>query len=234
MTQELSASAMDFGQIMSNTTQTVNGAISGFQALTASMTLLGVENQDALKAIKKLQALMALTQGIAGVENGIKAFKRLMLAISNSTVVTKLFNKATSATAATEKVAQASTTALQGAMVGDTAATTAATVATNAFKKALIATGIGAIVVLIGTLIAHLEDLVKWLDLGGSSTVTLEQQTQQLDAALQVVLKDFDKYKYYLAERQLAHQQEIKALELEAQQMEANGATEEAIMQKRE
>ena len=77
---------------MSNTTKTIGGVVSGFQALSASMSLLGIENEDALESIKKLQALMALTQGIAGVENGIKAFKRLMLLIQNSTVVAKLFN----------------------------------------------------------------------------------------------------------------------------------------------
>lgn len=241
MNEELAASAMDFGQILSNTTKTVNGAISGFQALSASMTLLGVENKDTLETIKKLQALMALTQGIAGVENGIKAFKRLILAITNSTVVAKLFNKTTAATAVTETAASTATKGLQGAMVGETVATKAATVATHAFKKALIATGIGAIIVLVGTLIAHLEDLAKWLGFSGSSassadraTKSLEESTRSLDAAIQVVLKDFDKYKYFLAERQQAHQLQIKALELEVQTMEAAGKSEEAIMQKRE
>jgi hypothetical protein len=52
---------MDFGQIMGNITSTVGGVISGFQALTASMSLLGIENEEALETIKKLQALMALT-----------------------------------------------------------------------------------------------------------------------------------------------------------------------------
>lgn len=245
MNEELAASAMDFGQIMSNTTKTVNGAISGFQALTASMTLLGVENKDALETIKKLQALMALTQGIAGVENGIKAFKRLVLAITNSTLVTKLFNKATATTAVTEGTTAVATKGLQGAMVGETVATNAATVATHAFKKALISTGIGAIIVLVGTLAAHLEDLAKWLGFSGSSASStsssvdmarksLEEGTRSLDAAIQVVLKDFDKYKYFLAEREKAHQTQIKALELEVQTMEAAGKSEEAIMQKRE
>ena len=234
MNEELAASAMDVGQVLGNVTNTVNGVISGFQALTASMTLLGIENKDALEAIKKLQALMALTQGIAGVEKGIKAFKRLMTMISNSTLVTNLFSKATTSASTAEKVATASTNGLQGAMMGEAAATGTATVATHAFKKALIATGIGAIIVAIGTLIAHLEDLTKWLGWSGSGTKTLEQETQSLDAAIKVVLKDYDKYTYFLAERQFAHQKEIKALELEVQQMEANGATEEAIMRKRE
>ena len=52
---------MDFGQIVGNVTNTIGGAVSGFQALSASMTLLGVENKDALESIKKLQALMAMT-----------------------------------------------------------------------------------------------------------------------------------------------------------------------------
>jgi len=214
-------------------TSTVNGVISGFQALTASMTLLGIENKDALEAIKKLQALMALTQGIAGVEKGIKAFKRLMTMISNSTLVTNLFSKATTSASAAEKVATASTNGLQGAMMGEAAATGTATVATHAFKKALIATGIGAIIVAIGTLIAHLEDLTKWLGWTGSSVVTLEQQTKSLSRALDVVIQDFSKYQAYLDETQLKHQQQITELENEVEMMEAVGKTDAEVMAKR-
>ena len=233
MNEELTASAMDFGQVLGNVTSTVNGVISGFQALTASMTLLGIENKDALEAIKKLQALMALTQGIAGVEKGIKAFKRLMTMISNSTLVTNLFSKATTSASAAEKVATASTNGLQGAMMGEAAATGTATVATHAFKKALIATGIGAIIVAIGTLIAHLEDLTKWLGWTGSSVVTLEQQTKSLSRALDVVIQDFSKYQAYLDETQLKHQQQITELENEVEMMEAVGKTDAEVMAKR-
>ena len=233
MNEELAASAMDVGQVLGNVTNTVNGVISGFQALTASMTLLGIENKDALEAIKKLQALMALTQGIAGVEKGIKAFKRLMTMISNSTLVTNLFAKATTSASAAEKVATASTNGLQGAMMGEAAATGTATVATHAFKKALIATGIGAIIVAIGTLIAHLEDLTKWLGWSGSSVVTLEQQTKSLSRALDVVIQDFSKYQAYLDETQLKHQQQITELENEVDMMEAVGKTDAEVMAKR-
>ena len=127
---------------------------------------------------------MALTQGIAGVENGIKAFKRLTIAITNSTTITNLFNKATKATAVTEEVSTAATKGLQGAMVGEAAATGTATVATHAFKKALISTGIGAIVVAIGVLIAHLEDLAKWLGFSGKAADGGAEKLKKWDAQL--------------------------------------------------
>lgn len=52
-----------------------------------------------------------------------------------------------------------SETAAQGA---NTVATNAATVATKTFSKALIATGIGAIVVLLGLLIANFSEIKEW------------------------------------------------------------------------
>lgn len=234
MNQELAASAMDFGQIMGNATSTINGAISGFQALTASMSLLGIENEDTLETIKKLQSLMALTQGIAGVENGIKAFKRLTSAITNSTTITNLFNKATKTTAVTEQATSAATKGLQGAMVGEAAATGTATVATNAFKKALISTGIGAIVVAVGVLIAHLEDLGKWLGIGGSSADAMAKSYKNLNEQLSINAMYINQTNKMMEQDEFNHELEIQAMELKIETMKAEGKTEAEIFTERE
>ena len=234
MNQELAASAMDFGQIMGNTTATIGGAVAGFQALTASMSLLGVENEDALQTIKKLQSLMALSQGIAGVENGIKAFKRLTTAITNSTAITNLFNKATKTTAVTEEVSTAATKGLQGAMVGEAAATGTATVATNAFKKALISTGIGAIVVAIGVLIAHLEDLAKWFGFSGKEADGGAEKLKKWDAQLNKLSQSTGYYSATLEEMQYRHEKEIDAMDELIERMKAEGKSEAEIAAQRD
>lgn len=83
--EEINANAMDFGEITSNCTKAVGGMIAGFQAATAVMNLFGTENEDVIKAMQKMQSLMALTQAISGIDDGIKAFKRLSLAIKGAT-----------------------------------------------------------------------------------------------------------------------------------------------------
>ena len=234
MNKELAASAMDFGEIMGNTTATIGGAISGFQALTASMSLLGVENEDALQTIKKLQSIMALTQGIAGIENGIKAFKRLTTAITNSATITNLFNKATKTTAVTEEVSAAATKGLQGAMVGEAAATGTATVATHAFKKALISTGIGAVVVAIGVLIAHLEDLAKWFGISGKEADGGAEKLKKWDAQLNKLSQSTGYYNATLEEMQYRHEKEINEMDDLIERMKAEGKSEAEIAAQRD
>lgn len=117
--EEVNASAMDFGQIASNCTKAVGGLVAGFQAANAVMNLFGVENEDVIKSLQKMQSLMALTQAFPAIDSSIKAFQRLALVIKSST------------------------TALQG------------------FSKAAIATGLGAIVVALGLLIANWDKLTN-------------------------------------------------------------------------
>jgi hypothetical protein len=121
-TEEVNASAMDFGQIASNCTKAVGGMVAGFQAAKATMNLFGIENEAVLQSLEKMQNLMAITQALPSIDNGIKAFKRLKLAIQ------------------------------------------ATSVATSSWGKALIATGIGAIVVALGLLIANFDKISQWLD----------------------------------------------------------------------
>lgn len=96
--EEVNASAMDFGQIVSNCTKAVGGLVGGFQAATAVMNLFGVENEDVIKTLKTMQQLMALTQALPAIDNGVKAFKRLALTIKASSSAMQGFSKAAIAT----------------------------------------------------------------------------------------------------------------------------------------
>lgn len=120
--EEVNASAMDFGQIAGNVVKTAGAMVAGFQAAQAALNLFGVENEEVVESLKKMQSLMALTQAIPALDNGVKAFKRLSIAIQT------------------------------------------ATGATSKFGKALISTGLGAIIAALGYLIANFDDISKWLD----------------------------------------------------------------------
>ena len=84
-TEELNASAMDFGQITSNLVKATGGMVAGLQAAKATMNLFGIENEDVIKSLEKMQNLMAITQALPSIDNGIKAFKRLGIVIKSAT-----------------------------------------------------------------------------------------------------------------------------------------------------
>ena len=120
--EEVNASAMDFGQIAGNVVKATGGIVAGFQAAQATMNLFGVENEVVLKSLEKMQNLMAITQAIPALDDGVKAFKRLGLAIKS------------------------------------------ATAGMSGFKKALISTGLGALVAALGLIIANFDKISAWLD----------------------------------------------------------------------
>ena len=84
--EEVNASAMDFGQIAGNVVKATGGVVAGFQAAKATMNLFGIENEAVLESLEKMQNLMAITQAIPALDDGVKAFKRLGLAIKTATI----------------------------------------------------------------------------------------------------------------------------------------------------
>lgn len=92
--EEVNASAMDFGQIAGNITKAVGGVVAGFQAAKATMNLFGIQNETVIKSLEKMQNLMALTQALPAIDNSVKAFKRLALAIRASSTAMQGLSKA--------------------------------------------------------------------------------------------------------------------------------------------
>ena len=96
MQEELSASAMDFGQVANNCTNVIKGMVGGLQSAQAIMTLFGAESEDVVKAMQKMQASMAIIQGITAMESGFKSLNRLLLRYTSSaksaTLATKALN----------------------------------------------------------------------------------------------------------------------------------------------
>ena len=120
--EEVNASAMDFGQIAGNVVKATGGIVAGFQAAQATMNLFGIENEAVLQSLEKMQNLMAITQAIPALDDGVKAFKRLGLAIKG------------------------------------------ATAGMSGLKKAIISTGLGALAVALGLIIANFDKISAWLD----------------------------------------------------------------------
>lgn len=155
--EEVNASAMDFGQIVGNVVNVTGGMVAGFQAAQATMNLFGVENEAVIKSLEKMQNLMAITQAIPAIDEGIKAFDRL------SDKILSVVNRLTEKTVA-EEVDTVATKANTTAMEANATATNVATKATNKWKKALVSTGLGAILLALGYLVTNFEEISKWLD----------------------------------------------------------------------
>lgn len=158
-------SAADLGTQLSNISGIAAGLMGGFNALQGVLALTGNKSEELQETMMKLQAGIAIVQGLQGLEGMTKKAQGLVEGLTNMIFKT---NETTTAVAAETTAVGANTTAQEANVV----ATNAATVATNGFKKALVATGIGAIIVLIGSLVAHWED---FKDMVGLSNEKLEQ-----------------------------------------------------------
>lgn len=158
---------MTFEDSMKRAKESAGFMQQGLGTLMGVVNLMGVENEGVIKTITTLTLAMQVL-GNEGVGR----------------LVTKMKDWIASKMAAT-----AATKTMTGAMGAEAAATNTATTATNGFKKALIATGIGAIIVLIGTLVANWEDLSRAIGLSDEEaekaiddmTKGLEKLEQQME-----------------------------------------------------
>lgn len=121
-------------------TATLGGVAGGFSAVQGAVGLLGSESANVEKAILKVQSAMAISQGIQAIGESVDSFKQLGAVIR----ATSLYQKALSAATAVQ------TFVMNGA-----------TLAAKALRGALIATGVGALVVGVGLLIANFDKVKK-------------------------------------------------------------------------
>jgi hypothetical protein len=119
------------------------GIAGGFAAAQGAMALFGVEGENVQKAMLKVQAALAISQGLNEI-NGLKdSFQNLGIVVRNGTVYTKA---AAAAQLAYSTVVGTSTGALK------------------LFRLALVATGLGAFAVAIGMLIANWDEVKERID----------------------------------------------------------------------
>ena len=139
-------SAGDLGTALSNVQGVATGIVSGFSAVNAVMTLTGSNTEDLQKAMVSLQAGIALVQGMEGLEGLPKTINATVTSLKS------LFTATTKETAATGALATS-----QGFLATVTKGVS------NAFKglkTALLSSGIGGILVLVGALGTAMTALV--------------------------------------------------------------------------
>lgn len=140
----------------------LEGAVGGFSALQGAMGLFGGENKKVEEALLKVQSAMALQQGISGVFGAIDSFKLLSAQIKGASIFQKAYALATTLATTVQK------------MFGVAVVTTS-----NSFKVlrgAIIATGVGALVVAVGFLV---DKIMAW----ANSASAAEKAQAKLAAA---------------------------------------------------
>ena len=133
----------------------VETGAAAFQGIQSAVALTGVESEALTETMVKLQAVQGLVNAVSIVSNNLNKESILGLQLRNGLEKAKNFILTGSIAPAIANVA--TTQAQAGANVGLAAATGAATTATKLFRLALISTGIGAIVVAVGLLIANFD-----------------------------------------------------------------------------
>ena len=118
---------------------TTQSALDSFQLIEGALQTMGIESEETEKVLRSVEGAMKFTQGLTAIKKAAGGFKELGIATKLAELQQKLFGASVKSTAA---------------------ATTTATTATNTFKKALISTGIGALIVGLGTLIANFDKVL--------------------------------------------------------------------------
>jgi hypothetical protein len=178
--------------------KSLSSVASGFSAVEGAMGLVGAESEDVQKAMLRVQSAMALAQGLEGLEDAGRAFKQLGAVVKSTTVYTTLYNfvmgVSNKETATNVALTEADTTAkvgLTGATGGLSVVTGTATTAMKLFRMALIATGIGAIVVLVGLLIANFDKVTKVVTTLSGYVVKAYDYFDNLGTAIKVLIGIF-------------------------------------------
>lgn len=91
MNEQSRYAVADFGEQLSNVAGITSGVVSGFSALQAAMVLTGNDTEEFEEVMVRLQATMALVQGLQGLEGMVDRVKGLGKAL---TTVMKSMGKA--------------------------------------------------------------------------------------------------------------------------------------------
>ena len=68
----------DLGDTTKNVTSTMVGFAGGFQVVQSAMSLFGIENEETIKTVLKLQQTMAIVQGMSAFAQGINDVQNLI------------------------------------------------------------------------------------------------------------------------------------------------------------
>ena len=178
--------------------KSVSAVANGFSAVQGAMGLVGVESEEVQQAMLRVQSAMALAQGLEGLEDAGRAFKQLGAVVKSTTIFTTAYNfvmgisnKETATNVGLTEADTVAKTGLSASTAGLTTVTGGATTAMKLFRLALIATGIGAIIVLVGLLIANFDKVTKVVRVLSDYVIKAYDYFDQLGTGIKVLIGIF-------------------------------------------
>ena len=178
--------ALDFGA----------SVVAGYTAFQSALALAGVESEELQKTLVKLQAATSLLVSIETIRKNLEKESTLILVSKN--LVQEISNKLT--------VAATAITKALGLSVDTTS------VAFKGLRGAILATGIGALVIGIGALVANFDELKDLL------SSTTDSQKKYNDAAKQAIdnigeeLSASNKLQRTLKDESITREDKVKAV----------------------
>lgn len=154
--------------------QVASGVASGFAAFQGVTALLGIENENLEKSLVKVQSAMAICQGLAGMKGLVEGADKLVTAFKASKMASQAMETQTNATTV--------------AMTTSATATNVASGALKALKATLASTGIGLLVVALGTLVGYL--------------ITLAEEAFNAKNEMDDLTNSFDKFQKKMSEQE--------------------------------
>ena len=127
----------------------LSGVAGGFSALQGAMALFGKQNKDVEAALLKVNAAMALSQGLNSLGDSIDSFKNLGTQIRASTIFIEANSAATKIAAVVQKAFGV--------------ATVETSTGFKVLKGAIVATGIGALVIALAAVINNFDAISDWI-----------------------------------------------------------------------
>lgn len=128
----------------------VQTATTAWQVYQGAMNAFGIESEEAMKAMQKLQGIMAITNGL----------KQLGTQLTNNETATyKAYHAVLRLLGIEKQKDVVNTNAETAAQTANATAMTASTAAAKVLRTALAALGIGALITAIGALVAYWDDV---------------------------------------------------------------------------
>ena len=176
--------------------QGASGAMAGFQAFQGVSALMGQENEELVRTIMKLQASMSILNSIQVLRNTLNKDSAMMQQIQ--ALQMRIRTKETYAQITAQKIANT--------VLGE------GTKASKLFSKALVATGIGALVVAVGLLVANWDKLKRAL---GGATRAQEVNNEVTSKAIESAseeLSALDKLQVTINDETISREDKVKAV----------------------
>jgi hypothetical protein len=151
-------------------TSSLAGVAGGFSAVQGVMALFGKENKNVEAALLKVNAAMALSQGLQAVGESVDSFRQLGAVIKNTSAFQAAYNFIMGEKVAIQELDTATVIADTAATKAQAVATNTATVATTGsttamklFRAAILATGVGALVIGLIAVVNNFDKISNWI-----------------------------------------------------------------------